>query len=1048
MLICQAFFRLQGALVPDNSLDVSPADRDLWIRTVIGEAGTDPASQPAVAHVIANRIRDTGQSPSQVVLAPNQFEPWNNRARELLSASPNSAPYKAVAKVVDGVIAGSIPDPTNGATQFYAPAAQKALGRKPPAWDDGTGVQIGAHKFFGGSAQPAGPSGDDLLKMYTKSATPVPASPSAPVGPDDDALLQTYMKPGAAPVAPAPIAPGAPMRLALDAQGNTIVEAAPPAAPPAAPIPPDVHGYIRSQLAAVPGAVGSAFTSGLGTATSGLADIYAGNLAPSFPSADPRTWSAGGALKAAAGVGSALMSPITGLVQKTVEEPATELTGNPEFGSRLGFVANSLAGPAVGALAGRVAGSVAPESRAVSEIRNALGTMAPEDAARLAANPNLRLMDVNPQLQANALGLANVPGEARNILKGAVEQSRAAAPDVASEAFDAAMGKTPDVKQYLENLEATKQANAKSGFGEALKNAKPVDISPVLQRLDAIEGTQKPGVPQTTAQASASDIKSMLVEALPQEEGAGAGAGEAGLSIPKAVGREQSAFEYLAMRGGLAKDNELASILDKNNPVVPGKGRLVRNQGGLSLDQSLEALKEGGYLHDPGDYAGGGEATLGHSDVLDLIDREARGNKVYPIGSTMNMQAATDAAETVRHAQTMMNVRDAVNKSGSWAGAPNEAYVDRAAQFVNQGIERDPVNAYERAEAESAEHAANRPEGLGPAESNPAAAARAQAMLDEQMKARAAAQPSPSAPAAPPAYPQAVHYDPQKLHEVQSYLRTAAEREYQRGDMASGIKARQLTEARQGIIKALDDATGGKYSEARIKYREDSSVEDAFEKGGTFAKNGTLEDRPEYWKAWKDAASPEEIEAAKVGMRVKADQTINGTRFSARNGQNIPAVPFNLEKMKIILGDSEAKLLAKRMEDSRSIEQTNALLFNGSKTALTQAAQRATAVREPGAVSGLGAPAVMGLLAEHLGAGNVGGLAAAAVPYLWQHLGRQSDIARNTAMARILAQPGVNALDQLRPRAGIGMLGRLGQAVPAAFLGASQKPVNSNALAQ
>src|SRR5208337_571757 len=162
-----------------------------------------------------------------------------------------------------------------------------------------------------------------------------------------------------------------------------------------------------------------------------------------------------------------------------------------------------------------------------------------------------------------------------------------------------------------------------------------------------------------------------------------------------------------------------------------------------------------------------------------------------------------------------------------------------------------------------------------------------------------------------------------------------------------------------------------------------------------------------------------------------------------RNGQNIPAVPFNLEKMKIILGDSEAKLLAKRMDDSRAIEQTNALLFNGSKTALTQAAQRATAVREPGAVSGLGAPALFGLAAEHLGAGNVGGLAAAALPLIYQHLGRASDIARNAAMARILSQPGVNALNSLRPRAGVGSVGRLGQAAPAGFFGASQKPINA-----
>ena len=130
-------------------LSVSPRDRDLWIRTVIGEAAGDPSAL-AVAHVIANRARNSGSSVRDVVLAPNQFEPWSKRSRELMSYTQDDPAYKQAANIVDAVSSGRAPDPTNGATKFYAPVAQAQLGRKPPKWDDGTGQQIGAHKFFGG----------------------------------------------------------------------------------------------------------------------------------------------------------------------------------------------------------------------------------------------------------------------------------------------------------------------------------------------------------------------------------------------------------------------------------------------------------------------------------------------------------------------------------------------------------------------------------------------------------------------------------------------------------------------------------------------------------------------------------------------------------------------------------------------------------------------------------------------------------------------------------------------------------------------------------
>lgn len=138
-------------------MKLSPQDRDLTIRTVLGEAADQPlAGQAAVASVIFNRANSPqwGGSPSSVVLAPNQFEPWSTRARELLNIDPNSPEYQEAGKVVDGVASGQIPDPTNGATYFLAPKLMQARGTPNPAWATGPSMTIGGHQFFYG---PGGP---------------------------------------------------------------------------------------------------------------------------------------------------------------------------------------------------------------------------------------------------------------------------------------------------------------------------------------------------------------------------------------------------------------------------------------------------------------------------------------------------------------------------------------------------------------------------------------------------------------------------------------------------------------------------------------------------------------------------------------------------------------------------------------------------------------------------------------------------------------------------------------------------------------------------
>jgi spore germination cell wall hydrolase CwlJ-like protein len=62
-------------------LDLSGADLDNVTRTIIAEAGQNgtPASMAAVASVIRNRLAagGYGKTPSEIVHAPNQFEPWN-----------------------------------------------------------------------------------------------------------------------------------------------------------------------------------------------------------------------------------------------------------------------------------------------------------------------------------------------------------------------------------------------------------------------------------------------------------------------------------------------------------------------------------------------------------------------------------------------------------------------------------------------------------------------------------------------------------------------------------------------------------------------------------------------------------------------------------------------------------------------------------------------------------------------------------------------------------------------------------------------------------
>lgn len=151
-------------------------DQDALTRTLLGEAGNqDDTGMLAVGGTVVNRARARGLTPSQVVLEPNQFEPWGNpeTTQRLLAISPQSPEYQRAYQLAGRALAGE--DPTGGADHFYAPKAQAALGRPAPSWAAGaTPTVIGDHNFYnlsGGSSGGGGARPNDMADMPSQSGS-------------------------------------------------------------------------------------------------------------------------------------------------------------------------------------------------------------------------------------------------------------------------------------------------------------------------------------------------------------------------------------------------------------------------------------------------------------------------------------------------------------------------------------------------------------------------------------------------------------------------------------------------------------------------------------------------------------------------------------------------------------------------------------------------------------------------------------------------------------------------------------------------------------
>lgn len=169
-------------------------DRDLMIRTVIGEAGNQAAiGQGGVAHVIRNRLATGkwGNNVADVVLAKNQFEPWQTRSKELMGISRNDPRYIAAGRIVDGVMSGQAPDPTGGATHFANVQTVKdrnggTVGNHGWISNANLTTNIGDHSFFA----PEGRVSPDPAAMAYADTKASPSMSDSPIQAILAALMQ------------------------------------------------------------------------------------------------------------------------------------------------------------------------------------------------------------------------------------------------------------------------------------------------------------------------------------------------------------------------------------------------------------------------------------------------------------------------------------------------------------------------------------------------------------------------------------------------------------------------------------------------------------------------------------------------------------------------------------------------------------------------------------------------------------------------------------------------------------------------------------------
>jgi len=149
-------------LANKQTVQLTSKDRDLLIRTVMAEAGSEPAEGKAgVAYVVLNRLANGryGNDIYSILTKKDQFEPWTKNPEKVMAYGPSTPGWKQAAAIVDTMIAGGVSDPTNGATHFAnRDIVEARKNTRALRWIDtmSNPTKIGRHTFGSAGGEGAG----------------------------------------------------------------------------------------------------------------------------------------------------------------------------------------------------------------------------------------------------------------------------------------------------------------------------------------------------------------------------------------------------------------------------------------------------------------------------------------------------------------------------------------------------------------------------------------------------------------------------------------------------------------------------------------------------------------------------------------------------------------------------------------------------------------------------------------------------------------------------------------------------------------------------
>jgi hypothetical protein len=188
----------------------------------------------------------------------------------------------------------------------------------------------------------------------------------------------------------------------------------------------------------------------------------------------------------------------------------------------------------------------------------------------------------------------------------------------------------------------------------------------------------------------------------PIPEGAKAPAVDLKVNKPAQAKGPLTMAQYLASKGGLKPDGDLHALglTSKTRVVVPGMGyRGIVRGGGMTMDEAVQALREGGFLppYDPNKP----EAFDVHNDIREGLDEElnrgrpvrARGEETvdHDVGSARDIERGQEQV-----ADAIEDMHSALEASGVPVSSVHPDDVRRAAEIMlREGLE--PDEAFEKA---------------------------------------------------------------------------------------------------------------------------------------------------------------------------------------------------------------------------------------------------------------------------------------------------------------------------------------------------------------